>query len=119
MHSEYIRSKDQLDMAQADKVLDEIYLASQNTYYAGYPSRTTIELHFPRGLDLINTTTVDTPSGIRTELVFYYDTGNGRNSLVRLFPFNATTSLSANDGFRKILIKAELDNYVNITEAPR
>ncbi len=117
LHSEYNQSKEQLDEAQAAKVLDEIYLAAQTTYYSGYPSRTTLELYFPRGISNVRSTTVDTAQGEKSELVFEIDTGIKHNNMVRLFPFKLNTTISPNEGNRRILIKAEQGDFINITDA--
>lgn len=119
MHSEYAESKQNLDESQAKQVLDQITIETHNVYYAGYPSRTTLELYFPKGIEEIDVTGV-TVSGVeKSELVFKIIKGNTENSLVAVFPFRINVTLNTNDGKRKVLIKAEEEQertYVNITD---
>lgn len=117
MHTEYSRSKENLDQSQVARVLDDISMSVHNTYYSGFPTRTTLELYFPRGIDKINHTNIETAAGSKSELVFYLKLSQGRErEAPRVFPFNISVNLQPNDGRRKVLIKAEKNNYVNITD---
>ncbi|MBD3163989.1 hypothetical protein GF323_02215 [Candidatus Woesearchaeota archaeon] len=114
LHSEYAKSKQNLDESQVAQMLDDISIAAYNTYYAGYPARTTLELYFPAGIRAINSTNIYTSKGEKSELVFHLrDKGK---EAIAVYPFNLSVEVSPSDGKRRIIIKAEKGNYVNITD---
>lgn len=120
LNSQYIENKEYLDESQARDVLDEISLRAHETYYAGYPSRTTLDLYFPKGISSINVTEVITPTGTKSEMVFVVVRGQTSSSIVQVFPFKVNSTMWSGEGRRKIMIKAEKDEfgigYVNITD---
>jgi hypothetical protein len=122
LHSEYWESKEILDESQAKEVLDEMALTIQNTYYAGYPSRTTLELYFPRGItDIRSITKVMSDGRTISELIFDFQKGGSISNLVQPFPFEISTNLTSTDGTRRILIKAQENKssqktFVNISD---
>ena len=118
MHSEYSKSKEDLDESQAKQVLDQIIVASHNTFYSGYPSRITLDLYFPRGIISITNQTTINEAVTKSELVFNFQKGSNINPLIGVAPFRIHCSLNTADGRRKVLIKAEEDaigTYINIT----
>lgn len=120
MNSQYAENKEDLDEAQATQVLDEIALRAHEIYYAGYPSRTTLNIYFPSGITSVNATTVTTTTGQKSELVFIVNWRQTESSIVQTLPFRVNASIRPGEGKRKILIKAEKDplgvSYVNITD---
>ncbi|MCK5281944.1 MAG: hypothetical protein KAK00_00915 [Nanoarchaeota archaeon] len=118
LHSEYSERKGNLDELHAKQIIGEIELVAQNVYYAGYPSRTTLKLIFPRGIIEISNKTISGAAGVKSELIFKTKAGSRENEILVIFPFPIHTTLSTRDGSRKILIKAERGNYVNITDSP-
>lgn len=120
MHSQYSESKDSLDESQARQVLDQIAMAAQTTYYSGYPTRTTLELFFPKGISDITHVSMQNNDIIKSELVFKSTRGSAKSDLVAVLPFNISVSLKTTDGKRRILVKAEQigdRTLVNITDA--
>ena len=115
MNTKYQESKQDLDIAQARIVLDEITAAAQKTFYAGYPSRTTLELYFPHGIKGIRSynASSDRP---RSEIEFNVSVGRGASSIHTVVPFIVNISIRPNEGRRKIIVKAEKADYINITE---
>lgn len=120
MNSQYAENKGELDESQARQVLEDISLRVHETYYAGYPSRTTLDLYFPPNILIINSTIVSTGTGDKSELLFLFGIGQTESSIVHIFPFHVNATLRPGQGRRRILIKAEKDalgnGYVNITD---
>ncbi len=119
LRENYMGDKEILDESQAKKVLDDIAIAAHSVYYSGYPTRTTLDLWFPRSLLRIHNYVVNTPQGVKSELVFITRRGTGESSMVALFPFRVNVTLTPREGRRKVMIKAEKAGYVNITEFRR
>ena len=116
IHSEYSESKGTLDVSQAKKILDDISVAAQSVYYSGYPSRTTLDMYFPIGLDNISYANVMTPSGAKSELVFIFKASGSYSNLVTVMPFRIDSSLGTHSGRRSVVIKVEQNGIVNITD---
>jgi uncharacterized protein (UPF0333 family) len=126
LNSEYTENKGNLDQSQLRQIMDEISIATRNTYYTGYPSRTTLEFYFPRGIKTISSTA----AGSKSELVFVIDKSGTDVEIVESFPFvietchsietipcynsGNTEDIRTNSGRRRILIQAgEVDNPEN------
>lgn len=108
--------KGELDESQAKEVLDKIEIAATNIYYSGYPSRTTLDLIFPDGISSINNTQIFLPEGRKSVLIFITQRGSREDQLTAVFPFRTNATLTTTSGRKKILIKAEKGDYVNITD---
>jgi hypothetical protein len=111
-----MESKQSLDEGQAKKVLDELALAATEVYYSGYPSRTTLEVYFPKGVVDIRE---DAGNG-KTELIFEVGPNAAEiREMVTVFPFDidigdpATGGLSMRDGRKKILVESVIDGDGN------
>jgi hypothetical protein len=100
-------------------------LAAQKAYYSGYPTRTTLEVYFPKGITSITDVSKEMTGGIiKSELVFTIKRGSAESSLPAVLPFKIDAALRTTDGKRRVLIKAEqmrdannlLKTYVNITD---
>lgn len=115
LQSEYNQNKEVLNVAQARKVLDQISITAQKTYYAGPPSRNTLEVIVPAGVTNISVTNID-GANRKSELVITVDRGMDQDTLVDVLPFWINISLSPSSGTRKILLKAEDTRIINITE---
>ncbi|MBR9699699.1 hypothetical protein GOV09_04545 [Candidatus Woesearchaeota archaeon] len=116
LQSEYSESKQTLDESQASQILNELAIAAQGRYYSGYPARTTLDLYFPRGIIELNSIVVDTDEGKKSEIFALIQRGRAEVKVTKTVPFAVNITLKNSDGRRKILIKAEKDNYVNITD---
>ena len=119
LYSEFQDNRQVLDTSQAQQVLDEISLKAQNTYYSGFPSRTTLEMYVPRGITSVESNW-NKSGTLRGELVFKVQQGSSSSDLVATFPFPINTSptpMQLLEGKRKIMIKVEWNSIVNITEA--
>lgn len=120
MNSQYAENKEDLDEAQATQILDEIALRAQEIYYAGYPSRTTVDTYFPPGIISVSAITITTTTGEKSELVFIVNWRQTESNIVQTLPFRVNATLRTGEGRRRILIKAEKDalgvGYVNITD---
>jgi len=110
---EYWNRKQELDQVQSKQILDEIALVVQDAYFAGYPTRTTMQLFFPDSVRGITTRHALTQFGDKTELIIELDRGG---SAVVVFDFNVTTELRNTTGRRNILVKVEKTGNVNLTE---
>ena len=120
LYSEYNERKEDLDASQTRQVLQNIAVAAQRAYYDGYPSRTTLELFFPKGIKAIKSDSTIMGNLVKSEITFTVVQGELENDIVVAFPFNTSTDLSTEEGKRNILIKVEQqsDNiYVNITQS--
>jgi hypothetical protein len=117
MHEQYAQNKEELDESQARQVMDEMSIAMQNAYYAGYPSRTTLTIYFPDGIKSIGKITAEGDTA-RDTMIFTMSRGGEEVTLPQPLPFGINISLNPNDGKRKVLIKAEPTGYVNVTDAP-
>jgi len=117
LHSEYIKSKESLGESQAKQVLDEITARATKVYYSGAPSRTTVEVFFPRGIRDVQSANFNvTETGAKSQLVFNMAKGTSSSEVIAVFPFNINVSLRDGAGKKRILIKAEESDYINITE---
>jgi len=90
-------------------------IAAQNIYYAGYPSRTTLDLYFPRGIVNISAVTVTTPEGAKSELVLNMERSGVESSILTVLPFEINTTITPGFGRKFVLIKAEQSGYINFT----
>ncbi len=115
MQERYSESREDLSQSQAKHVLEEISIAAQNTFYAGYPSRTTLSLVFPKGIK--NVTSRTSADEMHSELIFTLRRGSGEVTIVQSFPFILNTSVTPTDGKRKILIKAEENGNTTIVDS--
>ncbi len=117
LHSQYSQNKQDLDEVQVKQIIDELSIAIQNTYYSGYPSRTTLEFYIPRALERIEK--VAAPNSVKHDLVFVLNRNNNEVEVVKTFPFGVNVSSLLNpqrEGRYKILISAEAAGYVNLTQ---
>jgi hypothetical protein len=115
MNSEYLRDKNNLDEMQAKKILDEIQSASTSVYYSGYPSRTTLTMTFPRGINSIDSNIVNTVNGVKSEIVFSIDHIDTISNIVAVVPFAVNITVSQTEGKKSVLIKTEPSGIINIT----
>jgi hypothetical protein len=117
LNSEYMENKARLDEAQARNVLDDISIAAHNTHYAGYPSKTTLDIQFPAGVSNVSFANVVKGKATKSELVFWIR--EGESELVAVFPFRIDASFSPRSGKKKLVIRAEKDavgEYINMTD---
>ena len=117
LQSEYNQNKEVLNVAQARKVLGQISITAQKTYYAGPPSRNTIEVVFPAGITNISSTNIE-GAVRRSEIIISVSRSGNEDTLVDVLPFWVNLSLSPSSGTRRLLLKTEDTRILNITDAP-
>lgn len=93
--------------AQAQKVMDELIASIDTVYLLGPPTKQTLTLRFPSG---IQTTNIEA-----NEIVFFIQGAGDPYELVGTAATNITGTISTHRGVHVLTITA-LENSVNITE---
>lgn len=99
-------SSDSVAASQALQIARKIADASEEVYYLGKPSQTTLKLNFPDKIDSTNLSNKEVVLKIRTK--------QGINDIVAVSSVNMSGSLPKTSGVHTITIKAE-DGYVQVT----
>ncbi len=97
----------QVSAEQADSLARDIVDAAEEVYYLGEPSKRTIRIFMPQGVDSVSISD--------NELVFYIRGTGGISEIERPSSVNISGSLSPSSGVRDIEITAG-SNYVCIAE---
>lgn len=93
--------------SQANRIAEEIVASADAVYYLGYPSKKTVRLYFPQGINAI--TLQDQYVSIEM------DSSHGDYEVVRWSAANLTGSLKSYSGLHIIEFQANI-NHVNITD---
>ncbi|MBR9690919.1 hypothetical protein GOV08_04515, partial [Candidatus Woesearchaeota archaeon] len=100
--------KSDIAASHATQIARKIAEKAEEMYYQGTPSRTTIKVSIPKGIESIEFN--------NREVVINFTTpDNVVQQIIQVTPINITGSVSSEQGVHFILIKSEGD-YVNVTE---
>jgi hypothetical protein len=113
--SEYMKNREIIDQSQAKQVLDQIALAAQTVHYGGFPTKTTLDVYFPKGLSEVSSNSIQTPPGsgiYKSEIFFkFIDSGTEITSPTLQFEIRLGTdyspTLSTAEGKRKIIVRSD------------
>ena len=104
--SEHIKSD--IAISQASQIAREIAYKAEEMYYQGEPSKTTLKVNIPRGIE--NMTFQN------KEIIIYYKTSdNVILDISQITPINISGNISTVQGVHLIAIKSEGD-YVSVSE---
>jgi len=106
-YSQQAGIEDEVVGAQAQKVMDELVSAIDTVYYLGPPSKQTLKLRFPNG---VNSVTIQD-----NVLVFVVQGTSGKYDLVGTADSNITGTIGTFSGVHVITVTA-LDTSVNVSE---
>jgi len=96
-----------LTASQLDKVVSEIRDAADEVYYLGSPSKKTVTVYLPKGVQSISVTA--------NKIVFVVDSPSGDYELVKWSAANLTGSIQTYHGIHHVRVEA-FDTYVSITD---
>jgi len=99
--------KDRVRLNQVENFATQLISSAESVFFSGEPSKTTINLYLPEGVDEI--------SIIENSLVITTKTSSGKN--IRAFKSNVPLqgNLSTGEGIKKIILEAE-ENYLLVSE---
>jgi hypothetical protein len=100
--------KSDIAASHATQIARKIADKAEEMYYQGEPSKTTIRVNIPQGIENITFQ--------NREVVIYYKTPDGvLQEIIQVTPINISGSISSLQGIHLISIKSEGD-YVSISE---
>lgn len=99
--------QDSIKFNQLERFARKIISASESTFYAGQPSKTTITAYFPRGVTSIEI--------IENSLVFSVESASGTSVIAYGSNVPIEGTLSFSSGLKKIQIIAQTDK-IEISE---
>lgn len=94
--------------SQMDKVASEIRDAADEVYYLGSPSKKTVALYFPEGIQSISFT--------NNKMIFLVDAPGDDYQLVKWTAANLTGSIQTHKGIHHVTAES-FDSYVQITDS--
>ena len=100
--------KSDISTSQATKVAREIADKAEDIYYQGTPSKTTIRVSIPSGVENITFQNKEV-------VITYRNPDNVLQEIVQITPINISGDISSAAGVHFIVIKSEGD-YVSISE---
>ena len=95
----------EITSSQIDKVASEIRDAADEVYYLGTPSKKTVTIYMPEGVQSITLT--------GNKIVFVVDSPSGDYELVKWSSANLTGSVQTHRGIHHVSVEA-FDTYVDI-----
>ena len=93
--------------SQIDKVASEIRDAADEVYYLGYPSKKTVTIYVPEGVNSI--------SIYNTSIMFLVESANGDYEVVKWSVANLTGVLQTYPGIHHVVVEAQ-EGYVSISD---
>ena len=100
--------KSDIAASQATQIARKIADKAEEIYYQGAPSRTTLKVYMPRGVESITFSNREVVISFRTS-------ANVLSDIVEVTPVNITGSISPASGIHYIEIKSEGD-YILVSE---
>ena len=94
--------------SQVDKVASEIRDAADEVYYLGTPSKKTLTLYMPDGIQNVSLR--------NNSMIFLVDSAGGDFELVKWTVANLTGSIDARRGIHRISVEA-FDTFVSISDS--
>ncbi len=99
--------KDNIRISQLDKFSDKLTTTSESIFYAGEPSKTTIQVYLPEGVSQIRI--------INKEIIFNISTSKIQAIKVYESKVSLNGTISTHTGVKNLLISAN-STFVNINE---
>lgn len=93
--------------SQVDKVASEIRDAADEVYYLGHPSKKTVTVFFPEGINSILI--------YNTSIVFLVESVNGDYEVVKWSVANLSGTLQTYPGIHHVVVEAQ-SGYVSISD---
>ena len=97
----------EITSSQVDKVASEIRDAADEVYYLGSPSKKTVSIYMPEGVQSV--------SVVNDKIIFFVDSAEGDYEVVKWTVANLTGSIESHRGIHHVSVEA-YDTYVDIND---
>ncbi len=100
---------------QIDQISKEIVDTAESIYYYGAPTKTTIKIYMPGGVNSVNLNSLDPadPTDVAYEISFKVQTRMGESDIFYLSPIPLKGSIKTSEGYQYVSVEAN-EGYVFI-----